>query len=52
MRKTVVSLMCEKIKKQWADIDEALLQNPEKVIDYIHGEYKLAFAQINKLSQS
>ncbi len=42
MDKTVVSLMCENIKKLPVDIDQMLKSNPDKLVRFIHGQYRIA----------
>ncbi len=45
MRKTVVSLMCNNIKDQAADIDH---WDDEKAIKFIHSQYLKAQRQLNQ----
>lgn len=42
MEKEIVSLMCQNIRSQFIDIDEMVQNDPERTIEYIHGQYKLA----------
>lgn len=52
MDKTVISLMCENIKKQSVDVDEMARQDAEEAIKYIHRQYRLAARQLSTQSQS
>lgn len=39
MDKTVVSLMCENIRKLRVDVNEMTRINPDMTIRFIHGQY-------------
>ncbi len=52
MDKTVVSLMCENIKKLPVDINEMVRTDPERAVRFIHGQYLDAKSELSlKLSQ-
>jgi hypothetical protein len=42
MKKEIVCLMCENIKSQNVDIDKLAIEDPEKAIEYVHGQYRIA----------
>lgn len=52
MDKTIVSLMCENIEKQFVDVNKMVLDNTEKAIQFIHGEYLKAEDQLRQKTQS
>lgn len=42
MQKKIISFMHEKIKNQNIDLEKMLNTDQEKLIDFLHSEYKLA----------
>ena len=47
MDKTVVSLMCENIKKLSVDIDEMVRNDANQAVDFIHDQYYYAQCELN-----
>lgn len=47
MDKTVVSLMCENIKKLPVDVEEMVRNCPEKAGRFVHGQYIAARRELS-----
>ena len=52
MDKTVVSLMCDKIRNLKVDVDEMAYKQPEKCIRFIHECYDQAEEELDQLDES
>lgn len=54
MRKETVSLMCKRLKLLGIkdEVTQMALKNPEKAIEFIHGQYLAADRETNGISQS
>lgn len=52
MDKTVVSLLCETLKRYDIDVDKIHATHPEQAVNLIHMTYDIAANQLNSQSQS
>ncbi len=42
MKKKIIYLMCQNIKKSGIDIDQFAINNPDQAVRYIHNQYAIA----------
>lgn len=48
MDKTVVSLMCENIRKLPVDVNAMVRDDPDRAVRFIHGQYREAKREISQ----
>ena len=48
IKRETISLMCENVRRLVDDIDQLVIENPEKAIKIIHGQYEAAYQVIKK----